>query len=123
MNAATKFTDYKVADMAQAAFGRKEIAIAETEMPGLMAIREEFKGKQPLSVFSIKSSLHAFLVSWHSFFRPGKTPSKEHLGFKAPVVIKKMLTSSEKVISFKSDEQSVYLVFGDPAGKSSEEKT
>jgi hypothetical protein len=82
-----------------------------------------FKGKQPLSVFSIKSSLHAFLVSWHSFFRPGKVPSKEHLEFKAPVVIKKMLTSSEKVISFKSDEQSVYLVFGDPAGKSSEEKT
>jgi hypothetical protein len=82
----------------------------------------QFKDKQPLSVFSIKSSLHAFLVSWHSFFRPGKVPSKEHLEFKAPVVIKKMLTSSEKVISFKSDEQGVYLVFGDPAGKSSEEK-
>ena len=81
-----------------------------------------FKGKQPLSVFSIKSSLHAFLVSWHSFFRPGKVPSKEHLGFKAPVVIKKMLTSSEKVISFKSDEQSIRVVFSDPAGKSSEEK-
>jgi hypothetical protein len=81
-----------------------------------------FQGKQPLSVFSVKSSLHAFLVSWHSFFRPGKVPSKEHLGFKAPVVIKKMLISNEKVISFKSDEQSIYVVFSDPAGKSSEEK-
>ena len=58
MNAAAKFTDYKVADMAQAAFGRKEIAIAETEMPGLMAIREEFKGKQPLKGARIAGSLH-----------------------------------------------------------------
>ncbi|MEO7728860.1 MAG: adenosylhomocysteinase, partial [Burkholderiales bacterium] len=60
MNAATqaKFSDYKVADMAQAAFGRKEIAIAETEMPGLMAVREEFKGKQPLKGARIAGSLH-----------------------------------------------------------------
>ena len=60
MNTATKakFTDYKVADMALAAFGRKEIAIAETEMPGLMAIREEFKGKQPLKGARIAGSLH-----------------------------------------------------------------
>jgi len=58
MNATTKFTDYKVADMAQAAFGRKEIAIAETEMPGLMAIREEFKGKHPLKGARIAGSLH-----------------------------------------------------------------
>ena len=36
------FTDFKVADLALADWGRKEIAIAETEMPGLMAIREEF---------------------------------------------------------------------------------
>ena len=60
MNAATqaKFTDYKVADMAQAGFGRKEIAIAETEMPGLMSVREEFKGKQPLKGARIAGSLH-----------------------------------------------------------------
>ena len=60
MNAATQnnFTDFKVADMAQAAFGRKEIAIAETEMPGLMAVREEFKGKQPLKGARIAGSLH-----------------------------------------------------------------
>ena len=45
MNAATeteKFADFKVADLALADWGRKEIAIAETEMPGLMAIRDEF---------------------------------------------------------------------------------
>src|SRR5450631_4391284 len=60
MNAATlaKFTDCKVADLGQAGFGRKEIAIAETEMPGLMAVREEFKGKQPLKGARIAGSLH-----------------------------------------------------------------
>ncbi len=59
MNAATKnFTDYHVADIKLAEFGRKEIAIAETEMPGLMAIREEYKGKQPLKGARIAGSLH-----------------------------------------------------------------
>ncbi|WP_338416606.1 adenosylhomocysteinase [uncultured Sphaerotilus sp.] len=56
MNAKT--ADYKVADMTQADFGRKEIAIAETEMPGLMAIREEHKGKKPLKGARIAGSLH-----------------------------------------------------------------
>ena len=50
--------DYHVADIKQADFGRKEIAIAETEMPGLMAVREEFKGKQPLKGARIAGSLH-----------------------------------------------------------------
>ncbi len=60
MSAATqaKFTDCKVADIQQADFGRKEIAIAETEMPGLMAVREEFKGKKPLAGARIAGSLH-----------------------------------------------------------------
>ncbi len=60
MSAATqaKFTDYKVADIRQADFGRKEIAIAETEMPGLMAVREEFKVKKPLTGARIAGSLH-----------------------------------------------------------------
>ena len=60
MNAATqaKSADYKVADIRQADFGRKEIAIAETEMPGLMALREEFKGRQPLQGARIAGSLH-----------------------------------------------------------------
>ena len=40
--------DYKVADIALAEWGRREIAIAETEMPGLMALREEYKGRKPL---------------------------------------------------------------------------
>ena len=50
--------DYHVADIKQADFGRKEIAIAETEMPGLMAVREEYKGKQPLKGARIAGSLH-----------------------------------------------------------------
>ncbi len=54
----SKFTDYKVADINLAAFGRKEIAIAETEMPGLMAIREEYAAAQPLKGARIAGSLH-----------------------------------------------------------------
>ena len=56
MNAA--FTDYKIADLSLAAWGRKEIAIAETEMPGLMAIRQEFTRSQPLKGARITGSLH-----------------------------------------------------------------
>ncbi|OGA27547.1 MAG: adenosylhomocysteinase [Betaproteobacteria bacterium RIFCSPLOWO2_12_61_14] len=56
MNAA--FTDYKVADLSLAAWGRKEIAIAEIEMPGLMAIRKEFSASQPLRGARITGSLH-----------------------------------------------------------------
>ena len=40
--------DFKVKDISQAEFGRKEISIAESEMPGLMALREEYSGKSPL---------------------------------------------------------------------------
>ena len=42
-------TDYKVKDMSLADWGRKEILIAETEMPGLMAVREEYRGRKPLT--------------------------------------------------------------------------
>jgi adenosylhomocysteinase len=52
------FTDYKVADMALAEWGRKEIAIAETEMPGLMALRQEYRGKGPLKGARIAGCLH-----------------------------------------------------------------
>ena len=54
----TSFTDYKVADIGLAAWGRREITIAETEMPGLMSLREEFKGKQPLKGARIVGCLH-----------------------------------------------------------------
>lgn len=54
----TDFTDYKVADINLADFGDKEIAIAETEMPGLMAVREEYKDSQPLKGARISGSLH-----------------------------------------------------------------
>jgi adenosylhomocysteinase len=50
--------DYKVADMSLADWGRKEIKIAETEMPGLMAIREEFAKAQPLKGARVTGSLH-----------------------------------------------------------------
>jgi len=50
--------DYKVADIKLANFGRKEIEIAETEMPGLMAIREEFKSAQPLKGARIAGCIH-----------------------------------------------------------------
>jgi adenosylhomocysteinase len=52
------FNDFHVADLSQAEFGRKEIRIAETEMPGLMAIREEFAASQPLKGARITGSLH-----------------------------------------------------------------
>jgi adenosylhomocysteinase len=58
MNAVTDFKDYIIADIGLAGFGRKEIAIAETEMPGLMAIREEFAKAQPLKGARITGSLH-----------------------------------------------------------------
>ncbi len=50
--------DFKVKDLSQAEFGRKEILIAESEMPGLMALREEYKGKSPLKGARIIGCLH-----------------------------------------------------------------
>ncbi|KAA6185627.1 adenosylhomocysteinase [Thiohalocapsa marina] len=54
----SEFTDYKVADMSLADFGRKEMVIAETEMPGLMALREKYGPSQPLKGARITGSLH-----------------------------------------------------------------
>ncbi len=51
--------DFVVADLSLADWGRKEIRIAETEMPGLMAIREEFAAEQPLRGARITGSLHS----------------------------------------------------------------
>ena len=50
--------DFKVKDISEAEFGRKEISIAESEMPGLMALREEYQGKQPLKGAKIIGCLH-----------------------------------------------------------------
>src|SRR5947199_1273039 len=61
MTAAAKkpaFTDYIVKDISLAEFGRKEISLDETEMPGLMATREEYGPKQPLKGARIAGSLH-----------------------------------------------------------------
>src|SRR5882757_7231692 len=54
----TEFCDFSIADLELADWGRKEIAIAETEMPGLMAIREEFAPMAPLKGARIAGSLH-----------------------------------------------------------------
>ena len=52
--------NYKVADISLAAFGRKEIELAEQEMPGLMSIREKYGPSQPLKV-----NKHGLLWEWH----------------------------------------------------------
>lgn len=57
-NLETTFTDYKVADISLADWGRKEISIAETEMPGLMALRDKYGKDQPLKGARITGSLH-----------------------------------------------------------------
>ena len=54
----SKFSDFRVADLGLADWGRKEIAIAESEMPALMAIRAEYAAKQPLKGARIAGSLH-----------------------------------------------------------------
>ena len=56
--ATTVTADYKVADITLADFGRKEMELAEQEMPGLMSIREEYRGKKPLQGCRIMGSLH-----------------------------------------------------------------
>jgi len=58
MNTVADIKDYVIADINLATFGRKEIAIAETEMPGLMAIREEYAAIKPLKGARITGSLH-----------------------------------------------------------------
>ena len=56
-------SEYIVKDIGLADFGRKEVSIAETEMPGLMATREEYGGKQPLKGARIAGSLHMLTAS------------------------------------------------------------
>ncbi|MFC3553712.1 adenosylhomocysteinase [Alcaligenes endophyticus] len=54
----TTFSDYKIADISLADWGRRELAVAETEMPGLMATRQEYAASQPLKGARIAGSLH-----------------------------------------------------------------
>src|SRR5690242_759573 len=58
MTTTSAATDYKVADLGLADFGRKEITLAEHEMPGLMALRREYAAQQPLKGARISGSLH-----------------------------------------------------------------
>src|SRR6056297_2496798 len=55
---ADRFNDYKIKDLALADWGRREIELAEVEMPGLMAFREEYRNQQPLKGALITGSLH-----------------------------------------------------------------
>src|ERR1700758_5395842 len=54
----TETVPFKVADLSLAEFGRKEIRLAEQEMPGLMALRKRYAGKRPLAGAKIMGSLH-----------------------------------------------------------------
>ena len=58
VNNDVKFIPYKVKDLSLADWGRKEIKLAEAEMPGLMAIREEYKDEKPLKGARIAGCLH-----------------------------------------------------------------
>src|SRR5512132_2158419 len=58
MDESKKYPAYKVADLSLAEWGRKEIAMAEKEMPGLMALREEYGSKKPLKGARIAGCLH-----------------------------------------------------------------
>ena len=66
---------YKVADMSLAAWGRKEIKLAEAEMPGLMSIRAEFGPSQPLKGARIAGCLH-MTIQTAPAIRAGESPSR-----------------------------------------------
>ena len=72
-------TDFKVKDINQAEFGRKEISLAETEMPGLMALRKEYKGKHPLKGARIVGCLP--LYSLRKAINPGISVSASEISF------------------------------------------
>ena len=73
--------DFFVADLSLADWGRKEIQIAETEMPGLMAIREEFAASQPLKGARITGSLHMTIQTAVSDRNSERFRRRRALGF------------------------------------------
>ena len=81
--------DYKVKDITLADFGRKEISLAETEMPGLIALRKEYKGKKPLKGAPFKGFLP--LYSFLKAISPGISVSAREISF---------LPKSARVMSF-----------------------
>ncbi|MGW2997267.1 adenosylhomocysteinase, partial [Streptomyces sp. NPDC001193] len=72
--------DFKVADLSLAAFGRKEITLAEHEMPGLMSIRREYAAAQPLAGARITGSLHMTVQT--SSTTPDEQTPRNMMGFK-----------------------------------------
>jgi adenosylhomocysteinase len=69
--------DYKVKDISLAAYGRREIEIAEKEMPGLMSLREKHGGLKPLTGSRIMGSLHMTMVQLQYFFNTGSCCSRD----------------------------------------------
>jgi len=63
-NQTIKNNDYKVADMTLASFGRKEIELAEAEMPALMTLRTKYKDSQPLAGANILGCIHMTINFW-----------------------------------------------------------
>ena len=82
--------DYKVRDLSQAEFGRKEISIAESEMPGLMALREEYAGKSPLKGAPFKGDFPAY--SSLKAISPGISLSAIEISFRPNSACDKSLT-------------------------------
>ena len=76
----SEFTDYKVADMSLAKWGRKEIDLAETEMPGLMSVRDEYGDAQPLKGAKIAGSLHMTIQTAVLIETPAGTRRRSPLG-------------------------------------------
>jgi adenosylhomocysteinase len=81
MTATAQQTDYKVADLSLAPFGRKEIELAEHEMPGLMATRREYAESKPLSGARITGSLHMTVQTAVLIERPDEVPASDWLRF------------------------------------------
>src|SRR5881392_949053 len=84
--------DYKVADISLADFGRKEIGIAEKEMPGLMAIREKYAPGKPLADVRVTGSLHMTVQSPASRFSPGRGNRLKIIGG-APIALSRIRTA------------------------------
>ena len=72
--------DFTVADLALASWGRKEIAIAETEMPGLVSLRGKYAAEQPLKGARIAGSLH-MTIQTGADRNPGRPRRRSALGF------------------------------------------
>ena len=119
-------TDYKVSDISLAEWGRKEIAIAETEMPGLMALRDEYGKSQPLKDARIVGCLHMTIqtaVLMETLVALGATVRTAAREIAADDMFTGMfetaLDESELIteVSFPVPEAAAYAKFANPASR------